>query len=51
MKRKNYKAARNRPAYPGGASHQYFVGKALETLTAIASGMGFLTVMIFFLLL
>lgn len=41
----------NHPAYPGAASQQYFIAKALETATAIASGVGFLTVMIFFLLL
>lgn len=51
MKRRNPKTAMSRPVYPGAANQQYFVSKALETLTAIASGMGFITVMIFFLLL
>ena len=39
------------PEYPGAASRRYFIGKLLETCTAIASGMGFLTVLLFFLLL
>lgn len=51
MKHVKHSAAQKRPAYPGGASQQYFINKVLETATAIASGMGFLTVMIFFLLL
>lgn len=51
MKHRNHKTAINRPAYPGAANQQYFVNKAIETLTAIASGMGFITVMLFFLLL
>lgn len=51
MKHRNHKAFTNRPAYPGAANQRYFVNKALETLTAIVSGMGFITVMIFFLLL
>ena len=39
------------PAYPGAANKRYFIQKGLETVTAVASGMGFLTVLIFFLML
>ena len=47
--KKNYNS--DRPVYPGAANKRYFVQKGLEALTAAASGMGFLTVLIFFLLL
>ena len=39
------------PIYPGAASKRYFIQKALEAITAAASGMGVLTVLIFFLML
>jgi len=41
----------DQPAYPGAASRRYFIQKGLEAVTAVASGMGFLTVLIFFLML
>ena len=50
MKQKKYYSS-DRPVYPGAANKRYFVQKGLEALTAVASGMGFLTVLIFFLLL
>jgi len=50
MKKKTYSIT-EQPAYPGAASKRYFIQKGLEALTAVASGMGFLTVLIFFLML
>lgn len=35
------------PLYPNAASHEYFTRKALDVMTAIVSGMGFTTAMIF----
>ena len=35
------------PMYPGAADERYFAGKALEILTAVLSGTGALTFMIF----
>ena len=35
------------PIYPNAADHRYFAAKALNVMTAIVSGMGFATAMIF----
>lgn len=51
MKQKKINRVRSHPAFPGAASQSYFIGKMLNTVTAVASGMGCLTVLLFFLLL
>lgn len=50
MKQKKYYFD-DQPAYPGAANKRYFIQKGLEAVAALASGMGFLTVLIFFLML
>lgn len=41
-------ASRSRePKYPGAADDRYFAEKALNILTAVVSGMGFVTAMLF----
>lgn len=40
-----YKA--NQPAYPNAADNRYFAARALNVLTAIVSGMGFVSAMLF----
>ena len=35
------------PTYPNAADHNYFAAKALNVMTAIVSGMGFATAMVF----
>lgn len=35
------------PKYPNAADHNYFTRKALDVLTALASGVGLFTAMIF----
>ena len=35
------------PRYPGAADDRYFAAKALDILTAVVSGMGLLTAMLF----
>ena len=35
------------PAYPNAADHNYFSGRALNVVTALVSGMGFISAMIF----
>ena len=35
------------PAYPNAADPSYFAGKALNVVTAVASGMGFVSAMLF----
>lgn len=35
------------PAYPNAADSNYFAGKALNVMTAIVSGMGFISAMVF----
>ena len=35
------------PRYPGAANDQYFAEKALNILTALVSGMGLVTAMLF----
>lgn len=37
----------SRPVYPNAADADYFAGKALNALTAVLSGVGFITVMLF----
>ncbi len=39
------------PQYPGAADDRYFAAKALDILTAIVSGMGMITAMLFLLTL
>lgn len=51
MKQRKHFDVKDYPFYPGSANQRYFINKARETVTAIASGMGFLTLMIFFLLM
>jgi len=51
MKNKKIIRANDYPAYPGAASPSYFIKKLLNTVTVIASGMGCITVLLFFLLL
>ena len=48
---KNRLHANDYPVYPGAATPRYFKEKILQTVTAIASGMGCVTVLLFFLLL
>ena len=35
------------PAHPGAADDRYFTSKALDILTAVVSGMGLITAMLF----
>ncbi len=35
------------PAYPNAADSSYFAGKALNVVTALVSGMGFVSAMVF----
>lgn len=37
----------NQPAYPNAADNNYFATKALNVITAIVSGMGFTSAMLF----
>lgn len=37
----------NQPAYPNAADHNYFAGRALNVMTALVSGMGFVSAMLF----
>ena len=37
----------NQPAYPNAADNRYFATKALNVMTAIVSGMGFVSAMAF----
>ncbi len=39
------------PAYPGAADPAYFLGKALEVLTAIGTGVGIVSAMVFLVIL
>lgn len=38
---------RKGPAYPNAADERYFAAKALNVITAVVSGMGFATAMVF----
>jgi len=51
MKRTNKTVLHDRPLYPNAASRGYFIGKLLNAVTAAASCVGFLTVLLFFFLL
>lgn len=51
---KTYKHNRNltvykpaQPAYPNAADHNYFANRALNVITALVSGMGFVSAMLF----
>lgn len=35
------------PAYPNAADHNYFAARALNVITALVSGMGFVSAMLF----
>lgn len=37
----------HQPPYPNAADNQYFVPKALDMITAIVSGVGFVSAMVF----
>jgi len=37
----------NQPAYPNAADNRYFAAKALNVMTAIVSGIGFASAMVF----
>lgn len=37
----------SRPAYPNAADSRYFAEKAMNVVTAVVSGMGFITAMAF----
>lgn len=37
----------SQPAYPNAADHNYFAAKALNVVTALVSGMGFVSAMLF----
>ena len=37
----------SQPAYPNAADSRYFATRALNVVTALVSGMGFITAMIF----
>ena len=39
------------PLYPNAASPRYFLGKLVDILTAVVSGIGFLAVLFFLFLL
>lgn len=46
-KNRHLKIYRSQPAYPNAADPSYFAGKALNVITALVSGMGFITAMTF----
>lgn len=37
----------NQPKYPNAADHRYFAAKALNLMTALVSGMGLVSAMLF----
>lgn len=37
----------SQPAYPNAADHSYFASRALNIMTAVVSGMGFISAMLF----
>lgn len=43
----NLKLYTPQPKYPNAADHRYFAEKALNMMTALVSGMGFLSAMLF----
>lgn len=38
---------KSQPKYPNAADHQYFAAKALNMMTALVSGMGMISAMLF----
>lgn len=50
MKHNHYASCRQ-PVYPNAADANYFTGKALQILTALASGIGVVTAMVFLVIL
>lgn len=44
---RNLKIYRSQPAYPNAADPSYFAAKAVNVITAVVSGMGFVTAMTF----
>jgi len=38
---------KSEPRYPNAADHQYFAAKALNVMTALVSGMGMISAMVF----
>lgn len=46
-KYRHLKVYRPQPIYPNAADNRYFAQKALDVMTAIVSGIGFTTAMIF----
>lgn len=42
---------RHQPAYPNAADTNYFTAKALEILTALASGLGCIAGMVFLIIM
>ena len=51
MKHAKLRRAAAGPAYPNAASRGYYFRKLVDVLTAIASGIGFLAVLLFLFLL
>lgn len=51
MKHYKKRSVHIQPLYPNGASSRYYLERIINTVTAIASGLGFLTVLLFFFLL
>ena len=43
----SHPAALRQPMYPGAADGAYFAGKAVEILTALLTGAGTVTIMVF----
>lgn len=41
------KIYKSEPKYPNAADHNYFAQKALDVMTAIVSGMGLVSAMVF----
>lgn len=46
-KNRHLKIYRSQPTYPNAADPSYFANKALDVITAVVSGMGFVTAMAF----
>lgn len=46
-KNRHLKVYRSQPAYPNAADPSYFANKAVNVITAVVSGMGFVTAMTF----
>ena len=46
-KNRHLRIYRSQPAYPNAADPSYFAAKAVNVITAVVSGMGFVTAMTF----